>query len=46
MTIKDVLKNVGNQTVSGPHWLHCMEKNMMEVNVNQQIRVSKLWQNF
>ncbi len=42
LTIKYVLKNIGNQTVAGPH---CMEKNMMEVNVNQQIRVSK-WQNF
>ncbi len=37
LNTKGILKNVGNQTVAGPHWLWKKEINNMEVTDDQQL---------
>ncbi len=36
-TKEDILKNMENQTVAGPHWLWKKENNTMEVTEDQQL---------
>jgi len=40
-TQKDILNNVGNQTVDGPHWLHCIFGGFIDCLFTDILQISK-----